>query len=98
MKSTTIALTVFLLYWAIVAILNKRGILEKYNISTYGPVLMIRTQRGQDLLNTLAKPKSFWRLFANIGIPLMFVGMAAMFLIIILSDVALIASFQNNSI
>ena len=97
MNSTTIALTVFLLYWAIVSILSKRGILEKYNISTYGPVLMIRTQRGQGLLNTLAKPKGFWRLFANIGIPLMFIGMAAMFLIIILSDVALIASFQNNA-
>ncbi len=97
MNSTTIALTIFLLYWAIVSILSKRGILEKYNISTYGPVLMIRTQRGQGLLNTLAKPKGFWRLFANIGIPLMFIGMAAMFLIIILSDVALIASFQNNA-
>jgi len=97
LNSTTIALTVFLLYWAIVSILNKRGILEKYNISTYGPVLMIRTQRGQDLLNTLARPKRFWRLFATIGIPLMFIGMAAMFLIIILSDVALISSFQNNA-
>ncbi len=97
MNSTTIALTVFLLYWAIVSILSKRGILEKYNISTYGPVLMIRTQRGQDLLNTLARPKRFWRLFATIGIPLMFIGMAAMFLIIILSDIALISSFQNNA-
>ncbi len=97
MNTTTTVLAIFLLYWAIVAILNKRGILEKYNISTYGPVLMIRTQRGQDLLNTLARPKSFWRLFANIGIPLMFVGMAAMFLIIILSDIALISLFQNNA-
>ncbi len=97
MNSTIIALTVFLLYWAIVSILNKRGILEKYNISTYGPVLMIRTQRGQDLLNTLARPKRFWRLFATIGIPLMFIGMAAMFLIIILSDIALISSLGNNA-
>jgi len=96
LNTTNTVLTIFILYWLIVSILNKRGILEKYNISTYGPVLMIRTQRGQNLLNILAKPKSFWRLFANIGIPLMFVGMAAMFLIIILSDVALLSSFQNN--
>ncbi|MGP8336995.1 MAG: site-2 protease family protein [Methanosarcinaceae archaeon] len=97
MNNTTIALTIFLLYWVIVSILDRRGILEKYNISTFGPVLMIRTSRGQNLLNTLARPKRFWRLFANIGISLMFVGMAAMFLIIILSDIALISSFLNNT-
>ncbi|MDO9517179.1 MAG: site-2 protease family protein [Methanosarcinaceae archaeon] len=96
MNTTNTVLTIFILYWLIVSILSKRGILEKYNISAYGPVLMIRTQRGQGLLNFLARPKSFWRLFANIGIPLMFVGMAAMFLIIILSDIALLSSFQNN--
>ncbi|HJH32515.1 MAG TPA: PDZ domain-containing protein [Methanosarcinaceae archaeon] len=96
MNDTSIALAIFLFYWVIVSVLDKRGTLEKYNISTYGPVLMIRTQRGQDLLNTLARPKRFWRLFANIGIPLMFVGMAAMFLILILSDIALISSFGNN--
>lgn len=97
MNNTTIALTIFFLYWVIVSILEKRGILEKYNISTYGPVLMIRTMRGQNLLNALARPKKFWRLFANIGIPLMFVGMAAMFLIIILSDIVLISSLLDNT-
>ncbi|MGP8331089.1 MAG: site-2 protease family protein [Methanosarcinaceae archaeon] len=97
MNNTTIALTIFFLYWVIVSILERRGILEKYNISTYGPVLMIRTTRGQNLLNALARPKKFWRLFANIGIPLMFVGMAAMFLLIILSDMVLISSFLDNT-
>ncbi len=97
MNNTTIALTIFFLYWVIVSILEKRGILEKYNISTYGPVLMIRTMRGQNLLNTLARPKKIWRIFANIGIPLMFVGMAAMFLIIILSDIVLISSPLDNT-
>ena len=97
MSSTTIALTIFLLYWIIVWILERRGILEKYNISTYGPVLMIRTLRGQELLDKLARPKSLWRTFANIGIPLMFVGMAAMFLIVILSDIALLSSLQENT-
>ena len=97
MSSTTIALTIVLLYWILISILDRRGILEKYNISTYGPVLMIRTLRGQELLDKLARPKRFWRTFANIGIPLMFVGMAAMFLIIILSDVALLSSLHENT-
>jgi len=80
-----------------VSFLDRRGTLERYNISTYGPVLMIRTTRGQDLLDKLARPKRFWRMFANIGIPLMFIGMAAMFLIIVLSDIAMFASFQDHA-
>ncbi len=97
MIETSTFITFFLIYWAIVAILDKKGILERYNISTYGPVLMIRTTRGQDLLNFLARPKKFWRVYANLGIVLMFVGMLAMFLIIILSDVAMIASIGDSS-
>jgi membrane-associated protease RseP (regulator of RpoE activity) len=96
--NTTIALTVFLLYWLFVIALKKKGILEKYNISTYGPVLMIRTTRGLSLLDKLAKPKKAWRLFADIGIRLMFIGMIAMFLIVILSDIALLSSIGANNI
>ncbi|MDP2216080.1 MAG: site-2 protease family protein [Methanolobus sp.] len=96
--NTTIAFTVFLLYWLFVIALKKKGILEKYNISTYGPVLMIRTTRGLSLLDKLAKPKKAWRLFADIGIRLMFIGMIAMFLIVILSDIALLSSIGTNSV
>ncbi|WP_292463932.1 site-2 protease family protein [Methanolobus sp.] len=96
--NTTIAFTVFLLYWLLVIALKKKGILEKYNISTYGPVLMIRTTRGLSLLDKLAKPKKAWRLFADIGIRLMFIGMIAMFLIVILSDIALLSSIGTNSV
>jgi membrane-associated protease RseP (regulator of RpoE activity) len=96
--NTTIALTVFLLYWLFVITLKRRGILEKYNISTYGPVLMIRTTRGLDLLDKLATPKRAWRIYADIGIRLMFIGMIAMFLIVILSDIALLSSIGTNSI
>lgn len=96
--NTTIALTVFLLYWLFVIALKKKGILEKYNISTYGPVLMIRTTKGLGLLDKLAKPKRAWRLYADIGIRLMFIGMIAMFLIVILSDIALLNSMGTNTV
>jgi len=96
--NTTIALTVFLLYWLFVIVLKKKGILEKYNISTYGPVLMIRTTRGLDLLDKLARPRKAWRLYADIGIRLMFIGMIAMFLIVILSDIALLNSVGTNTV
>ncbi|WP_406661313.1 site-2 protease family protein [Methanolobus sp. ZRKC3] len=97
MNGTNIALTLFLLYWLVVKILDRKGILEKYNISTYGPVLMIRTTRGLSILDKLAIPKKAWRVYADIGILLMFVGMIAMFLIVIISDVALLSSLGTNS-
>ncbi|MDG6243230.1 MAG: site-2 protease family protein [Methanolobus sp.] len=80
-----------------VILLDRKGILKKYNISTFGPVLMIRTTRGLKLLDKLAIPKKAWRIYADIGIRLMFVGMVAMFLVIILSDIALLSSISNNS-
>lgn len=98
MVSTSILFALFLVYWAIISILDKKGILERYNISTYGPVLMIRTVKGQALLDILARPKRSWRVFANIGIVLMFVGMFAMFFIIIISDIAMLASIGENTL
>lgn len=97
MDGTNIALTLFFLYWLAVIMLDRKGILKKYNISTYGPVLMIRTTRGLKLLDKLAIPKKAWRVYADIGIRLMFVGMIAMFLVIILSDIAMLSSIGDNS-
>ncbi|MCQ1536838.1 PDZ domain-containing protein [Methanosarcina sp. KYL-1] len=100
MSGTSIALGIFLLYWFLVSILDRRGILEKYNISTFGPfpILMIRTTKGLKLLDILARPRFYWRVFANLGIWLMFAGMIAMFLIIVLSDIAMYTSFLNNNV
>lgn len=97
MDGTYIAIALFLLYWLAVIWLERRGTLKKYNISTFGPVLMIRTTRGLHLLDKLAVPRKAWRLYADIGIRLMFIGMIAMFLVIILSDYAMLASIGNNS-
>jgi len=100
LSGTSIAIGIFILYWFLVSILDRRGILEKYNISTFGPlpILMIRTTKGLKLLDILARPKLYWRVFANIGIWLMFVGMIAMFLVIAVSDFALYTSFLNNNV
>jgi membrane-associated protease RseP (regulator of RpoE activity) len=88
------------MYWFLVSVLDRKGILEKHNISTFGPlpILMIRTTKGLKLLDVLARPKRYWRVFANIGILMMFAGMAAMFLVIAISDLALYTSFLNDSV
>ncbi|WP_410509812.1 site-2 protease family protein [Methanosarcina hadiensis] len=100
MSGTSIVLGIFLMYWFLVSILDRRGTLEKYNISTFGPlpILMIRTTKGLKLLDVLARPRRYWRVFANIGIIMMFAGMIAMFLVIAISDLALYTSFLNDSV
>ncbi|RZN37671.1 MAG: PDZ domain-containing protein [Methanosarcinales archaeon] len=86
-----------MVYWLIIAILNKQGILERYNITAFGPILMIRTRRGQRLLSVLARPRRFWKLLANIGIPVMLVGMFIMFVLVIMTDYAMLQSIFNST-
>ncbi|MCZ7363078.1 MAG: site-2 protease family protein [Candidatus Methanoperedens sp.] len=98
MSYFNIILFAFLLYWLLVRFLDKRGTLGKYNITTYGPVLMVRTQKGQLFLDKLATQKGFWRGFANLGLPAMLIGMAVMFLLILFIDYAMIMSFQTGTV
>lgn len=58
---------------------------------------MIRTTRGLQLLDRLAVPKKAWRLFADVGIRLMFIGMFAMLLIVIVSDISMLSSLGDNT-
>ncbi|MHC1624999.1 MAG: site-2 protease family protein [Methermicoccaceae archaeon] len=79
-------------YWIVVKTLSTSGILERYNITAYGPVLMIRTKRGQTLLDRLAIVPTFWRAYASTGVFLMVVGMGAMTLILIAYDIMFLQS------
>ncbi|NAS88816.1 peptidase [ANME-1 cluster archaeon AG-394-G21] len=81
----TLCLYIFLIYWFIVMILDKRGILERYNISASGPLLMIRTTRGKRLLERLSEGelrKGFWRSYANIGTIFVLISMVFMFVLV----------------
>ena len=86
-----------MVYWLIIAILNKQGVLERYNITAFGPILMIRTRRGQNLLSVLARPRGFWKLLANIGIPVMLIGMFIMFALVIMTDYAMLQSIFDRT-
>ncbi|MFZ2071039.1 MAG: site-2 protease family protein [Halobacteriota archaeon] len=82
----TLLLYIFLIYCFIVFVLDRRGILQRYNITAYGPILMIRTLRGQKLLELMAKGErreKFWRLYANLGTILVFIAMTFMLILIL---------------
>jgi len=88
LSSLLVVLYVFLAYWLLVLILERRGVLQRHNISAFGPILMLRTKRGQRLLETLAGGRirrKFWRCFANFGISLVIISMISMFILLILS-------------
>jgi membrane-associated protease RseP (regulator of RpoE activity) len=98
LNPTEIFLLVFLLYWLLVMFLDRRGILAKHNITTYGPILMFRTTKGQEILDRLAIHKRFWRTFANIGLPAMLIGMLVMFILVLFIDYMMIKSFQTQTV
>lgn len=94
MKSmnSLILIIAFIVYWTVVAILDRKGILKKRNISAYGPLLMIRTRRGISFLKKLAKKRKLWITVGTLGIPAVFVGMAFMFALILIMDYILLTS------
>jgi membrane-associated protease RseP (regulator of RpoE activity) len=85
-------ISIFFLRWIVIYHLDKRGTLEKYNISTIGPILMIRTLKGQKFLERIARPKKFWRAFASFGIPIVFISMVSMFALVLYADVHMLTS------
>lgn len=86
MNSTLLVLAIFGIYWVIISALDKKGVLERHNIHAHGPLLMIGTKKGQNLLERLAKPKRFWRTFAGVGQPLMLIAMCFMFALLLYAD------------
>ncbi len=81
-----VVLLVLSTYWIAIAILDKKGVLERYDIRAHGPILMVGTKRGQKLLDFLARPKRFWRFFANVGGPLMLMTLAFVFAMLLYAN------------
>ena len=71
-------------YFLIVMFLHKKGILEKYNISLYGPALLLRTTKGRNFLKKIADRKRFWKAFGSFGIVFCFIMMVLMVLVLAL--------------
>ncbi|NOR59215.1 MAG: peptidase [Methanosarcinales archaeon] len=97
MESYWKILLIFAVYWQSILILKQYGILKRFNIDNHGPLLMIRTTKGQKFLDRIASAKSFWRLFGDAGIPLMLFGMFLMFALIIFSDILMVTSLHEQT-
>lgn len=76
------------LFLSLVYILRKKDLFEKFNMSMYGPFLMLKTKKGKKLLDSLAKPRKFWKYFTNLGFFLIYISMFLMFMVLLLSAFA----------
>ncbi len=82
------ALLIIIIYIIIVYILWKRKILEKLNISFFGPFLMWRTKRGRQFLDKLAQKKRFWGFYGILSILITVIAMILISILIILGSIA----------
>ncbi|QLH74045.1 MAG: site-2 protease family protein [Methanomassiliicoccales archaeon] len=73
-----IALVVLVAWTALLFYLKKKDILQKYNMSNWGPFIMWRTQKGKDLIERLSRPKRFWNGYAALSKAIVVVTMAFM--------------------
>jgi membrane-associated protease RseP (regulator of RpoE activity) len=82
-ESLLVFFTIIGIYIIIVFILNKTGILKKYNITFMGPALMWRTKRGRIFLKKIAQKRRFWKAFGSSGIILCLIAMILMTVLLI---------------
>lgn len=65
-------------YFLVVGILHKKGILEKYGISLYGPALLLKTKKGLGFLKKISSKKRFWKGYGTIAVIVCFILMIVM--------------------
>ncbi len=89
------ALILFAIWWYVVADLDKAGILKKYNMTAIGPIVMIRTFKGQKLLDWIAKPKGLWRAITLLGMPIVIASMVIMLVTLVGMDIWMLLRVQE---
>lgn len=86
-----IVIAIIIGYVSLMTYLDRRKVLERYNMSSWYGFIMLRTGRGQRFVDILAKPKRFWHGFGYLA--------KAICLIVMISIMALLiweASLVTN--
>ena len=80
-----IFVTIIIVYFVIVKFLIKKGSLKKFNISPYGPALLLRTNKGKKFLTKVARRKRFWKAFGSFSVVFCFITMMLMVFVLIIN-------------
>lgn len=63
------SLAAIAIWYIILRHLERIGILDEWNATrVFGIILMVRTERGQGVLDVVSKPRKSWRIFGEIGL------------------------------
>jgi membrane-associated protease RseP (regulator of RpoE activity) len=71
------------IYFVIVFYLKNKGILDRLNISLYGPALLFRTNRGKSFLRKISSFNRFWKAYGSFGIAFCLIMMIIMSFILV---------------
>jgi len=72
---------------------ERDGVLDRWNATrVFGFVLMVRTKKGLDLLEKVAKPRKFWRIYGEISLWVCTFAMLMVALVVLLAFVGAILS------
>lgn len=80
------------LYWMLAILIGNSKFMKDRNITTWGPVIFVRTTRGLKLLEKLGHPKRMWRVIASAGVPLVVLSMIYFLAILLLMSYLMIRS------
>jgi membrane-associated protease RseP (regulator of RpoE activity) len=89
------AFVLFAIWWYVIADLDKTGVLKKYNMTAIGPLVMIRTFKGQKLLDWIARRKRFWRAVTLLGMPIVIASMVIMLVTLVGMDIWMLLRVQD---
>jgi membrane-associated protease RseP (regulator of RpoE activity) len=77
-ETVLIIIGLVIIYFITTLYLKKIGVFEKYNISFYGPALLLRTKKGIGFLKRISSRKRFWKSYGSFGIAFCFLMMILM--------------------
>jgi membrane-associated protease RseP (regulator of RpoE activity) len=80
------------LYWILAILIGNSKFMKDRGISTWGPVILVRTTRGLNLLEKLGRPKRLWRAIASAGVPLVVLSMCYFLALVLLMSYLMIRS------
>jgi membrane-associated protease RseP (regulator of RpoE activity) len=78
-----IALTVFLAWVAILIIGQRLKFWEKVHCQLWGPFLMVKTVKGRQLIDRLARRKGFWAFYGKVSVIVTIGSMVALTLVLV---------------
>ncbi len=94
----TVLLALLVGWYILIRTWERNGTLDRWNATrALGIVLMVRTQRGQRLLDRLARPRKFWRAYGEVSLWVCSVSMLMVALVVLLAFVTSLLSPPSAS-